>query len=173
MKIASGGVITALAVVCMLLTAIVPIATYSCPILAGMLLVFVVIEINSRWAFCVYAAVSILSILIVPDKEAVVYFIALFGYYPILKQSIEKQPHVFFQWILKLILFNAAAAAAFFVTVSLLNVPKESFSIGGIYLPWVFLIAGNFVFILYDIALSGLITMYVVRLRKYIFRRKW
>ena len=173
MKIALGGVITALAVVCMLVTSVIPVATYSCPILSGMLLLVIVIEINSKWAFCVYSAISILSILIVPDKEAVVYFVTLFGYYPILKQLIERRSSKIYQWILKLIVFNVAAIAAFFVTVSLLNVPKESFSIGGVYLPLVFLIAGNFIFILYDTALSGVITMYITRLRKYILKRKW
>lgn len=172
-KTALGGVITALSVVCMMLTAIVPVATFSCPILAGMLLAAVVIEINAKWAFCVYAAVSVLSILLVPDKEAVVYYIALFGYYPIIKQFIEKHLSKIPQWVLKLLVFNAAAVAAFFITILLLNVPKESFSVGGFYVPWAFLIAGNFLFVLYDIALSGLITMYVIRLRKYIFKRKW
>lgn len=172
-KMAVGGVITALSVVCMLLTAIVPVATYSCPILAGIMLAVVVIELGYRFAFAVFAAVSVLSMLVVPDKEAVVCYIALFGYYPIVKNFIEKHKSGIAQWVLKLTVFNIAAAAAFFVTITVLQVPKESFSIGGFYVPWAFLIAGNIVFVLYDVALSGLITMYVLRLRKYIFKRKW
>lgn len=172
-KTAIGGVVTALAVVCMLLTAIIPVATYSCPIIAGCLLVVIVIEMNAKWAFCVYIAVSLLSLLLVPDKESVVYFIFLFGYYPILKQYIEKIKKNVFQWVCKLAVFNIAAVVSFFITITVLSVPKESFNIGGVYLPWVFLIAGNIIFVMYDIALTGLITMYILRLRKYIFKRKW
>lgn len=173
LKTAVGGIITALSVVCMLITAIVPAATFCCPIMAGILLVVVVIELNTHWAFCVYFAVSILSLLLVPDKEAVVYYIALFGYYPILKQFTEKLKSRFIQWILKLLIFNIAAVIAFFITIYVLGVPKESFVIAGLYLPWVFLIAGDVIFILYDTALSGVITKYILKYRKYIFKKKW
>lgn len=173
MKTALCGVVTALSVVCMLLTTILPIATYCCAMLAGMCITVIVIEINPRWAVCVYFAVSLLSILIVPDKEAVVYFVAFFGYYPILKRFIEQRKSHALQWIMKLIVFNASVTAAFFVTIYLLSVPKESYTIAGIYLPWVFLILGDVIFVLYDIALNGMIAMYIQRFRKYIFKRKW
>ncbi len=171
-RTALGGIVAALSVVCMMLTSVIPIATYSCPILAGILIVIVVIEADAKLAFFVYCAVSVLSLLLVTDKEAAVYFVLLFGYYPILKQSIERLKPRAVQWILKLCVFNVGVIVAFFITINLLSVPKESFEIGGVYLPWVFLIAGNVVFVLYDAALSGLITAYILKFRKYIFKGK-
>lgn len=167
MKTALCGVVTALCVVCMMLTALVPIATYSCAMLAGLCIIIVVIELSPKWAFCVYAAVCILSAILVPDKEAVVYFVVIFGYYPVLKLFIEKKKSHILQWVLKLAVFNAAAVAGFFFTTGILSVPKESFSIGGVYLPWVFLIMGNVLFVLYDIAINGLVAAYIKKFRRY------
>lgn len=171
-KTALCGVSAALSIVCMLLTTLVPIATYSCAILAGMINLIVLIELKGKWSWGVYAAVGILSILLVPDKEAVVYYIALFGYYPIVKQMIEKKKNRIIQWLLKLLTFNMAVIAAFFVTVYILGVPKESFEIAGYYLPWVFLIIGNPVFVLYDVALTGVVLMYIIKYRKILFKTK-
>ena len=84
-KTALGGVVSALSVTLMLMTAVIPFMTYALPLLAGALLILMVIEINKRWAFIVYVAVSLLAVLVVPDKEAAVFYIAFFGYYPIIK----------------------------------------------------------------------------------------
>lgn len=173
LKTAVGGIATALSVVCMLLTAIIPVATFCCPILASIILAIVLIEQNSRWALCVYSAVSILSLFLVPDKESVVYYIVLFGYYPILKQLTEKIQLVVFRWIVKLLIFNAAAVAAFFATIYIIGIPKESFVVAGLYLPWAFLAAGNIIFLMYDIVLSRITAIYKLKLRKHIFKRKW
>ncbi len=42
--------------------------------------------------------------------------------------------------------------------------------IGGVYLPWVLLILGNVVFIVYDIALTRVTAMYRVRLHPFVKR---
>lgn len=172
-KTALCGVITALSVICMTITVIVPVASYSCAMIAGVLLVVIVIEVNAVWAFYVYVAVSLTSVLVLPDKEAAFYYIVLFGTYPILKQFIEKFKKAVLRWILKLTVFNISVAALFYISVFILNIPKESFSIAGLYAPLIFIIAGDFAFILYDIALTGVITSYVIKWRKYIFKRKW
>jgi len=54
--------------------------------------------------------------------------------------------------------------ACFFLAVNFLQLPEDSFTVFGIYLPWVFLILGNAVFLIYDIALSGLVATYVEKL---------
>ena len=71
-KTALGGIVSALSVTLMLMTGVIPFMTYALPLAAGSLLILVVIEINKRWAFVVYAAVSLMSIFVVTDKEAAV-----------------------------------------------------------------------------------------------------
>lgn len=175
MRIAVCGVISALGLVLMILTNIVPVGTYAFPCFAGILLVAIVIEYKWKWAMLVYAVISVLSLLLAGDKEAVVFFIMLFGYYPVLKNIIESRFQPKFGkisgYILKLLIFNAAAIASFFITTLLLAIPADEYTIFGVYVPWVFLIIGNIFFVIYDYAVSVFVTQYVCRLRDKIFRK--
>ena len=62
-----------------------------CGIIAALSLVFmmIVVEYGYGWAIGVFCVTAVLSTLLAGDKEAVIYFIALFGYYPILKGAFE------------------------------------------------------------------------------------
>ena len=171
-KIAYCALIASISTVLMLLTSFIPIGTYALPIFAGALLVSIVIEYNCKWALGVYAVVSILSSFLAGDKEAVVFFIALFGYYPILKNIIERyNKNAVVRWIIKLFVFNAAAVGSFFVVTLILEIPASEFSIFGVYLPYVFLLAGNVFFILYDLSINVFVRFYVQRLRNALFGR--
>ena len=70
-KTAIGSMVTALSVVIMIPTAL-DIFCYALPAIAGMLILFCVIEIGKNWAFGVFAATSIISLILVPNKEAAV-----------------------------------------------------------------------------------------------------
>ena len=74
-NIALCGIIASLSVVIMLSTALIPVATYAAPALAGIILAVPVIEINKKWAFASFAAAAAVSAIIVPDKEAVAFFV--------------------------------------------------------------------------------------------------
>ncbi len=163
-KIALGGLLTALGVVLMFLTGLIPIGTYALPAIAGVLLIVAVIEIGAKWAWMIYAAVAVLSLLFAADKEAALLYVLFFGYYPVLKSFLERISNKIFAWISKFAVFNVAVVACFFLAVNFLQLPEESFTVFGIYLPWVFLILGNVVFLIYDIALSGLVATYVEKL---------
>lgn len=83
-KVALCGVVSALSVVLMLMTGIVPVATIALPALAGCLTIAIVAETNVRYGFAVYCVVSVLAILLTPDREAILFYILFFGYYPTL-----------------------------------------------------------------------------------------
>ena len=163
-KIALGGLLTALGVVLMFLTGLIPIGTYALPAIAGVLLIVAVIEIGAKWAWMIYAAVAVLSLLFAADKEAALLFVLFFGYYPVLKSFLERISNKVLSWISKFAVFNVAVVACFFLAVNFLQLPEDSFPVFGFYLPWVFLILGNAVFLIYDIALSGLVATYVEKL---------
>lgn len=114
-KTAVGGVITALSIVLMFLTSVIPTLTYALPAAAGFLITLIVIEIDKKWALGVYVAVSLLSVLLIADKEAAVMYIMFFGYYPIVKAIFEKHFHSMLLWVLKFAVFNVGAVAAFFI----------------------------------------------------------
>ena len=72
--IALGGVLAALAVVIMSMGTLIPVATYVCPMLSALILQLVLKTCGRRIAWGWYAVVSILSLLMAPDKEAAAVF---------------------------------------------------------------------------------------------------
>ena len=84
-KVALGGVVAALCLLLMFLTAVIPPLSITLPLFAGMLIFVVAIEISSSWAFVTYAVVAILAFFVTPDKDAWLFFTFLFGYYPVAK----------------------------------------------------------------------------------------
>lgn len=165
-KTALGGIVSALSIVLMLMTAVIPFMSYALPLIAGALLILMVIEINKSWAFIVYVAVSLLSVFIVPDKEAATFYIAFFGYYPIIKSTLEKHLPNVVEWIVKLLIFNAATVAAYLFTVYVLGIPFDDMGEYGKYGVFALLGLANFVFVFYDILLTKLVTLYMIKFRK-------
>lgn len=164
-KVALCGVLSALSLVFMMLTSVIPVGTYALPVMAGILFVSIVIEFNAKWALAVYFTVSVLSFLLSGDKEAVLYFIMFFGFYPILKSYIERINKKAFQLVLKYALFNVCMVSAFFIGIYLLGVPIEEFEIFGYNIPLVFLLIGNIMFFLYDKCVTVVIINYITKWR--------
>lgn len=103
----------ALALVVMCLGGMIPLATYVCPMFCAVLLMVVLKLTGKRVAWAWYGAVSILSMLLGPDKEAAAVFVFL-GYYPILKPWLDKRKLAIL-W--KLVLFNTAILAMYTVLI--------------------------------------------------------
>ena len=164
------GIITALCTLLMFLTGLIPIGTYALPALAGILMIPIVIEMGAAWAWPVYIASSLLSLLLAGDKEAAVLLVVFFGYYPILKSIFERARRVL-SYLLKFAVFNGSMVLGYFLSIWVLGVPKDSFIVFGVNLPAAFLIAGNIVFILYDYAVSALVATYFQRFHKFV--RRW
>ena len=162
-KVSLGGVIAALSLVLMLLCSIIPFGTYAFPAFAGILLTVIVINLGYGWAFAVYLVTAVLSFLLVTDKEAALNYTAFFGFYPIIKSLIERLRSKAVQYLIKYAVFNACIIAAFYIGIFLLSVPRESFNLFGVYLPWVFLLIGNIFFIIYDLCVTRLVTLYLLK----------
>lgn len=172
-RVAFCGIIAALGLVLMLLTSLVPVGTYAFPCFAGIFIAAVVIEYGWKWGLGVYAVVAVLSLFLAGDKEAVLYFIALFGYYPILKAVFEKLiKNKIILYVLKFAVFNTAAIASFFAAAFLLSISPEEYTLFGVYMPLAFLAFGNIFFLIYDFAVTVFVGQYVVRLRNKFFGRK-
>ena len=165
MAVAFCGVIAALCMVLMLLAGVVQIATIALPALAGMFLMAIVLELCAKWAWLTYAVVSVLSLLFVSDKEAALMFVLFFGYYPVLKATLDRIPRKWLCWGAKLLIFHAAMIANYLLAVTVLMVPQEDFMMFGVSIPLLLLLLGNVVFVLYDSALFGVVVLYCRRLQ--------
>lgn len=151
---ALGGIMAALAVVIMCLGGLIPLATYVCPMLCAVLLMLVLKQAGKRVAWAWYGAVSILSLLLGPDKEAAAVFVFL-GYYPILKPWLD-QRKLSVLW--KLALFNTAIFTMYFVLVNVLGLADVAaeFEELGTVMTTVTLVLGNATLFMLDTLLSAL-----------------
>lgn len=175
-KLTLGAIFAAIGVVMLTLGSLVEVLDLSMAAIASMLCVVAVIEIGGAYPWLIYGTTSILSVVLYPAGTACWLYLIFFGYYPIVKEKLERL-HRSVAWILKLVLFNvsvlAYVAIAYFLffggadAVSLKNVFASVIGgeDAGFALAIVLYVALNIVFILYDVALTRLISFYFVKLR--------
>lgn len=156
-KITLCALMAALATVIMLVSYF-PYLTFAVPAVSGLCMMVVVIEINKKWALLSYGSASFLTFLFA-EKESMLMFIFFFGYYPIAKSLIEKLRKPIIEWVLKLLLFNGAVITLYYAFSTVLLVAEDMGAFAD-YAEIVLLIMGNFVFILYDIAISRVSWLY-------------
>ena len=116
-RIALGGVLSALAVVLLSLGGIVPFAMFCCPMLAMLCFVPVVESCGTRTSLIFYAAVSLLGIILAPDKEVALLFIFL-GYYPAVRPLLDRAVHS--RWlrvVVKLLLFAVSISVMYALAI--------------------------------------------------------
>ena len=150
--IALGGMMAALAVTIMCLGALIPLATFLCPVLCILLEQFVLRNCGSRIGWAWYGAVAILSLLLGPDKEAAAVF-AFLGYYPMLKPKLDAMK---LGLILKLALFNAAVLVMYWLLIHLFDMAQiaREYAEMGMAMTVVTLILGNVTFFMLDHVLN-------------------
>lgn len=147
------GVMTALSVVLMLFTTVLPILMYVLPIVTGLLVLFTADITNQKWAVGVYFSTAFLSLLLLTDKEAALTYCLFFGYYPIIKDIIEKLPR-WASWVLKFLLFNVAAVLIGVTGTFIFGISGDEYNeFGKLTIP-ILLFMANIVFILYDMCLT-------------------
>lgn len=147
------GLMTALSVVLMMLTTLVPVFMYVIPIVTGLVVLFVADVSDKKWATGVYFSTAFLSLLLITDKEAALTYTLFFGYYPLIKDIIEKTPKAL-GWLLKLILFNVSAVGIGVISFYLFGVSGEEYNEFGEYTIPILLIMANVAFVLYDFCLT-------------------
>ena len=107
------GMAAALCVALMLLGTIIPIAMFIAPAVASFLIATVCMECGITMAWTAYAAVSLLGLLFVPDKEIALIFTVLLGYYPLVKPRFDRIRPRALQLVCKLLLCNGAVLAMY------------------------------------------------------------
>lgn len=161
-KITLCGMVASLSIVIML-TSYFPYLTYAIPALAGIFMMVPLIECGVSWSFGTYIASSAI-IFITGETEAKLLYVLFLGYYPILKSLIERIKKQAVEWVLKLICFNAAAVAFYYVSSMLFAVPFDDLGDFGKYGAFIFLAICNVVFVIYDIGISRVASYYIISL---------
>ncbi len=162
-KVALCGLSAALAAGCMLLSAI-PATEYAVPVIAGLLLLPVILELGPKAGWAVYAASALLTLLLAPLPEPKLLFLLFFGYYPVAKCHADRLSRPL-GWLLKFGLFNVAMVATYLLLKLISGLPSDAFVLFGVSVPLVFLLVGNLLLPLYDRAINAVIRFYCARLQ--------
>lgn len=172
-KTAMGAMVAALCIALMLLTAVIPFLSYAMPMIAGALITVMVIECDKLWALFVYVSVSILSLLVVPDKSAGLAFLFYFGYYPILKNILESKFNKTAETIIKYANIIFVVLGAYFLALKFFGIDTDDMEfivphLGKWYTYLILSLLTAIFFKLYDTALSKAILLY-----ERVFRKKF
>ena len=163
MRLTMCAMLAALGVVLLWLGSAVEVVDISMAVVASLLCVFAVIEYGGSAPWLVYGVTAVLSLLLLPQKTPALMYLVFFGYYPILKEKLEKKPK-WAAWIWKEVIFNLALAVLLVLSHFLLFTAASAGNMVFYYVALVGL--AELAFPLYDIALTRLISLYLFRLRK-------
>lgn len=185
-KVSLGGIISALCILLMFLTAVFPPLNMTIPIFTGLLIAMVAIETSNAWAMASYGCVAILSMFTTPDKEAAVLFIMFFGYYPVLQRLLNKMKKRPLAFVIKLIVFNAAIIAAYAIIIRIFGMVdifsdftdwfadlENDYGYANLsrFLFPALLLMGNAIFIFYDYVMNLLVNTYIKWFRPTFLRK--
>lgn len=160
-RLAAAALMAALGTALLTVGAFVDVLDLTAAALASLTVVFAVIELRGPYPYMIYAVTALLSILLLPVKTPGLVYALFAGYYPVVKAVFERHFPRPVAWLFKILLFNAALALAVFLVVRFFMAP-------GTVERWHYwlLLIGTPVFILYDLALTRLITAYLLRWRR-------
>ena len=150
------AVLCALNLVVMYLGSVIEVLDLTASVIASLACIFAVIEMGGRWPWLIYAVTGVLSMVLLPfPKTVALIYVAFSGYYVILKAWFERLRRPL-SWMVKLVVFNVALTALVALSTWIFHIPDGLFEAN----VFVYLL-GNVTFIVYDIALTGLITTYL------------
>lgn len=161
-KLALGGICLALTLIFMFGASFVPGIELTLFAIASLFTAVMIIETGIGGGVLLYIGASLLGLILLPNKLALIPYIFFFGYWCIVKYFIEKIKSGVIQIIIKLIFFAALLCTAllFFAEIlaSSINLPD--------YHTAVLIAAGTLFLFLYDCIITFLINFYFRRLQK-------
>lgn len=159
-RLAVCAMLSALGVVMLGIGSVISVMDISMAVIASLFCIFAVIEYGGAAPWLVFLVTGVLSLLL-PQKAPAMMYLLFFGYYPIIKEKLEKRPKAV-AWVLKEVIFQIAL-------VGMLLLYHFVFMASGT-VPWtmylILAVIAEIVFPIYDFALTRLITLYIYRLRK-------
>ncbi|MEG0295708.1 MAG: hypothetical protein RR620_03250 [Clostridium sp.] len=157
-EIALGGILTSISLIILYSSSIIPVSTLSILTVVSCIVPIAIINSSIKVGAVVYGATSLLGFLLVPTNLIITY-ILFFGIYGIFKHFIERMNSLPKEVVVKLIFFNISFATSYFVLKLLLGNVEILIS------PILLIIAAQVVFLVYDYALTLIISFYLNRIK--------
>ncbi len=156
-----SAILCALGVILLALGSLLQILDITMAALASFLVIFAVIEMGGKYPFLIYLVTALLSMLLVPYKTAPLMYLCFAGYYPLLKAVLEGRLPKLWAWVLKIVIFNAALALTLFLAIRFF----AAFTVPAVWYYYLLPVC-SVVFVIYDVALTRVITAYLLRWRQ-------
>lgn len=179
-RLATCALLCAMAVVFLGFGAVVEVFDLTAAAAAALILLPVLLCYGPRYARLSYAVTAVLGVILMPQSLAAWVYAGLLGYYPIIKQRMERLPKVL-GWVIKLLLLTAVLAVyllVFYVLFlgaqgSLLDAVTAAFGEegSGLYMAAAVIGLSLFTFVLFDILIDRLLILYYLRWQKRL--EKW
>lgn len=165
-RISFCAIISALCVIFMF-GSLIPSLAYAVPAVAGILIWTICEQINIKWAFLSYIAVTLLSFILIPEIEANFFLMTFFGYYPTLCEILKRIKNKITRYIVKLLIFNISVVITYNILCLILSADKmleglEDFGKYAVYILWG---TGIIAFIFYDLFLGVAKEIYVKNIK--------
>lgn len=158
-----SAILTALGVVLLALGSLLEVLDLSSAVLASVLCVYAVIELRGPYPWMIFAATALLALLLLPQKTPAIFYALFAGFYPILKEKLEKLPTLP-SMLLKVLTFHISLGLiVLFFYLFLPAQLEETLALKWMLVATYALALGTF--FVYDYAMSKLITLYLTRLR--------
>lgn len=162
--IAYSGVATALSVVMLFLGSIFWVLGYTMPLVASLVMIVLLDSISQKSALLTFISTSIISFILLNDKECVLLYTLFFGYYPLIRDKINDIKPKFLSYLLKFITFNAAMVLTQVLCVYVFGIPFDDML--GKWGIVVFVLCLNLVFVVFDKLYTLLLKLYRIKLKK-------
>ena len=161
-RVALTGVLTALSLVFLWISAVAPTGRLGLVAIAGVFPAGAVVSAGLGAGFFCYGATGLLGLILLPAKGCAVLYLIFFGLWPMVKSMLERLPSRVMEWAGKLLVCNLALSVVWFGLKSLFL----PFLPSALSHTWMIFGVGNLGFVIYDLGFSGLIAFYTLRVDK-------
>lgn len=158
-KLALSSLIAAGCFLLMYFASLTGVLDLCAAVLSSFVVVLAVIEIGGKYPWLIWLVSGTLCVLFIPDKFSALEFAFFGGIYPMIKAFLERFPG-FISWTLKFTYFNIAFAGAYFLASYVFSSVEIGFTLKA-----AAFIFANLFFLMADVALSLMISLYMTRIR--------
>ena len=174
-RVATCGVFCALAVVMLGLGAVIEVLDITASTAAALILLPILLCYGGKFAWLSYAVTATLGVLLMPQSLAAWMYAGLTGFYPMVKQKLDKLPRVL-GWTVKLLLLTAVLclylAIFFFIMLGGEGSITDAFFAGfgekdsPPVMAWAVVGLSVLTFVLFDLLIDRLLILYYLRWKK-------
>ncbi|MDO4939260.1 MAG: cellulase family glycosylhydrolase [Lachnospiraceae bacterium] len=156
----------ALSVAILSLSSFLPMLVYASPLFAGIFLIPVIDELGLKWGWMVWLTVSLLSAILLAEKESAAFYIFV-GYYPMLKPILEKIKPKILCIAAKLAVFSVAIGLMYFILCYVLKLQAVLAEINSVSMAvnLVYYVIMVVMMLIYDVLLDKVRPIYLKRIK--------